>query len=71
MGDSDTLIIDQAVAFYDAVLAFAPNNTEALCESAVSLCELGRFDEAIQRLEKVLALNPESTLALWRECQTG
>ena len=47
----------EALAAYDAALAVAPDNVDALSNRSVVLVTLGRLDEALQSCERALALS--------------
>ena len=55
---------EEAITYYDKVLAIEPNNTDALAVKVVALAELGKFGEAITSLDKILAIEPNNTKVL-------
>jgi tetratricopeptide (TPR) repeat protein len=53
---------EEAIELFDEALALNPNSAFAWGVSALTLCYLGRPDEALERLENVWRLNPFDTL---------
>ena len=51
---------DQALAMYERLLAFSPNNGEIHNNLGLTLHYLGRSTEALGRLEKGVAVDPEN-----------
>jgi len=58
----------EALLYLEKAAALAPQNPDVLYDRAVCLGKMGRVDEAIAALERVLTLNPhhEAGLSLWR-----
>jgi lysophospholipase L1-like esterase/thioredoxin-like negative regulator of GroEL len=54
-----------AVELLDAVLALAPDNTEALYHRGQTLRRLGRREEALADIEHIIAVEPDSALGLF------
>lgn len=54
---------EEAVAEYLAALQLSPDWTEAMHALATAYSKLGRQDEAIALIEKVIALEPEDAFA--------
>ena len=59
---------EEAITYFDKVLALDANDTDTLTYKGISLESLGKHDEAITYFDKVLALDPknENTLS-WKE----
>ena len=45
--------------YFDVALTMDPNHSPALLSKALSLTELGRFEEALEILQKIVAANPD------------
>ncbi len=61
----DAGMSEQAVEYYDHVLAIEPENVDVLVDKATMLRAMGRAPEAIQILEKVVARLPRHEQALF------
>ena len=55
---------DEAITYYDKVLAIKPNDLDALSNKGNALEDLGKSDEAITYYDKVLAIDPNDLDAL-------
>lgn len=55
---------EQAIVYYDSVLAAEPRNTDALLGKGNSLLDLGKVDEALIQYGKTLSINAEIP-AVW------
>ena len=55
---------DEAILFFDQVLAIEPNNTEVLFYKGLAFYYLGKYDEAISYYDRVLAIAPNDVDAL-------
>ncbi len=55
---------EQAIEYYDRVLAIDPNDVYALNGKGNSLTNLGRYQEAIEYYDRVLAIDPNDVYAL-------
>ena len=55
---------DEAIQYYDKVLAIDPSYVDALNNKAIVLKNLQKYDEAIQYYDKVLAIDPSYVDAL-------
>jgi superkiller protein 3 len=55
---------EEAIQYYDKVLAIDPNDVDALTNKGVALSALGKSEEAIQYYDKALAIDPNYTLSL-------
>ena len=55
---------DQAISYYNRILAINSTNTDAMNAIANDLDNLQRYDEAIQFYEKVLAIDPTNAMAI-------
>jgi tetratricopeptide (TPR) repeat protein len=51
---------DEAITYFDKVLAIDPNNILALYNKALALKKLGTYDEAITYFDKVVAIDPNN-----------
>src|SRR5829696_8198169 len=54
----------EAITWFDKVLAIDPSNVNALNNKGVALYSLGQFQEAITSYDKVLAIDPNDVLTL-------
>ena len=55
---------EEAISYYDKVLAKDPNNIFALGNKELTLSNLARNQEAIEYYDKVLAIDPNDIFAL-------
>ena len=55
---------EEALQFYDKVLAIDPSSVNALNSKGLALDHLQRYDEAVQTFDKALSINPSSVNAL-------
>ncbi|MGD9673462.1 MAG: tetratricopeptide repeat protein [Candidatus Nitrosocosmicus sp.] len=55
---------DEAITYYDKVLAIDPNDVYALGNKGGALFNLGKYDEAITYYDKVLVIDPNDVYAL-------
>ena len=59
-----------AIEYYDRALTAKPTDIKMLCgilfSKALSLCDLGKHNDAVRLLQEILAKNPDFLLA--REC---
>jgi tetratricopeptide (TPR) repeat protein len=55
---------DEALQYYDKVLAIDPKDIDALYDKASVLEDLERYDEALQYYDKVLAIDPKDIDAM-------
>ena len=55
---------EEAITYFDKVLAIDPNDIDALVNKGNSLDELDKHEEAINHYDKVLAIDPDDTDAL-------
>ena len=55
---------DEALQYYDKVLAIDPSSVNALNSKGLALEHLQRYDEALQFYDKALSLDPSSIQAL-------
>ena len=59
---------EEAITYFDKVLALDANDTDTLTYKGISLESLGKHDEAITYFDKVLALDANNEIALsWKE----
>ena len=59
---------DEAITYFDKVLALDANDTDTLTYKGISLESQGKHDEAITYFDKVLALDANNEIALsWKE----
>ena len=59
---------DEAITYFDKVLALDANDTDTLYYKGISLESQGKHDEAITYFDKVLALDANNEIALsWKE----
>jgi len=49
---------EEAVKYFDRVLAIEPDAVDALNNKGVALAELGRYEEAVKYFDRVLAMDP-------------
>jgi tetratricopeptide (TPR) repeat protein len=56
---------EEAISYYDKVLAIEPGNMDALNNKGNALDNLGRYEEAIKYYDKAIEINPN--LAIVRE----
>jgi tetratricopeptide (TPR) repeat protein len=56
---------EEAITFYDKVLAINPNFTSTLFNKGLALLNLNRSEEAITFFDKVLAQEPENNNTLY------
>jgi tetratricopeptide (TPR) repeat protein len=55
---------EEALQYYDKVLAIDPSSVNALNSKGLALDHLQRYDEAVQTFDKALAIDPSSVNAL-------
>jgi tetratricopeptide (TPR) repeat protein len=55
---------EEAINYYDRLLAIAPNNVSALNNIGLALDDLGKYNESIGYYDKVLAIDPNDVDAL-------
>jgi tetratricopeptide (TPR) repeat protein len=55
---------EEAITFYDKILAIDPNDVNALYNKGMSLDNLGQYQEAITYYDKALAIDPNYDYAL-------
>ena len=55
---------EEALQYYDKVLAIDPSSVNALNSKGLALDHLQRYDEAVQTFDKALSINPSSVNAL-------
>jgi len=58
---------DEAITYYNKVLAISPNDTDTLSNAGLALDNLGRHAQAITYYDRVLAINPADTDALYNK----
>ena len=58
---------EEAIKYYDKVLAIDPNHVNALYGKGAELFNSGRYEEAILSFNKTLAIDPNYILALYYE----
>jgi tetratricopeptide (TPR) repeat protein len=58
---------EEAIRYYDKVLAIDPNNKFALNNKGADLYDLGRYEEALVYFDKRLALDPYNTHILYNK----
>ena len=49
---------DKAAAHYDKAMEINPNDAEMLAESSIFLVDIGRAEEAVERMQTAMRLNP-------------
>jgi len=55
---------NEAITYFDRVLALNPKDVDSLNGKGVALSNLGNYYEALKYIDKALAINPDYTLAL-------
>ncbi|WP_194899238.1 tetratricopeptide repeat protein, partial [Catenulispora pinisilvae] len=60
--------VDEALAAYQRMLRFDPENTAVLTDIAELLADAGRFDEALEWIDRALAIAPRDPAAFPTAC---
>ena len=55
---------EEAIEYYDRLLAIDPTEVNALNNKGVALAELGKYQEAIEYFDKALAIDPNDVYSL-------
>ena len=58
---------EEAIVYYDKVLAIDPTDLDALLRKGLALDDLGKIDEAILYYDKVIAIDPTDIFALYNK----
>ena len=61
---------NEAITYFDKVLALNPKDVDSLNNKGVSLVKLGNYYEAIKYFDKALTINPDYSLALKNKQKT-
>ena len=54
---------EEAIRYFDKVIAIDPNDVDALINKGSTFIILGKYEEAIKYYDKVLAIDPNNALA--------
>jgi tetratricopeptide (TPR) repeat protein len=61
---------NEAITYFDKVLALNPKDAESLNNKGVSLVNLGNYYKGIKYFDRALAVNPDYSLALKNKQKT-